>query len=195
MASRRYSRDDRKKKFEKNKILIVCGGNTEKIYFENHRANLKNIKVIPHKEDSDPMNIVNKAIKLREKDDYIEVWCVFDRDEFDRFDEAISFAKKKNIRCAFSNESFEVWYLLHYKYFENYKNRRDCIKELEKQLGKKYDKVDKGIYDVLESRLDIAIQNAKKSHQIFMSKGGNPSTWCSCTTVYQLIETLNKWKQ
>ncbi|WP_455542939.1 hypothetical protein [Intestinibacter sp.] len=42
--------------------------------------------------------------------------------------------------------------------------------------------------------MDKAIQHAKKAHQIHMSQEGVPSTWCSCTTVYQLMEELNKWK-
>ncbi len=49
-------------------------------------------------------------------------------------------------------------------------------------------------YFILKSRMDKAIQHAKKAHQIHMSQEGVPSTWCSCTTVYQLMEELNKWK-
>ncbi|MEG0857328.1 MAG: hypothetical protein RSG52_12715 [Terrisporobacter sp.] len=40
-----------------------------------------------------------------------------------------------------------------------------------------------------------AIENAKKAHQRYMVKGGFPSAWCSCTTVYQLMEELNRWKK
>ena len=195
MASKRYSRNNRKKKTINNKILIVCGGKTEKIYFEKHRSNLADIKVVPCLHNESPLRVVNRAIKEKDNDDYIQCWCVFDKDEFTDFDDAIIKAKSNNIRCAFSNEAFEVWYLLHYKYFYNHKDRKNCIIELEKELGQKYDKVNEKIYDILKGKMSKAIENAKKAHQIYMADGGKPSTWCSCTTVYELMEELNKWKK
>ncbi len=195
MGSKRYGRNNRKTKSINNKILIVCGGKTEKIYFEKHRSSLAKIKLVPCLYDESPLRVVNRAIKEKIVDDYIQVWCVFDKDEFKDFDEAIVKAKKNDIRCAFSNEAFEVWYLLHYKYFDNHKGRSKCIKELEKELGLKYDKVDKEIYDILKGKMDKAIQNAKRAHQEYMYKGGLPSTWCSCTTVYELMDELKKWKK
>lgn len=195
MASKRYGRSNRKSRTIENEILIVCGGKTEKLYFEQHRASLAEIKVVAKQENHNPTRVVEYAIKEKQAKKYIQVWCVFDKDDFPDFDSAISLAKRNDIRCAFSNEAFEVWYLLHYKYFDNHKDRIKCIKELEKETGLKYDKVDKEIYNVLKSRMNKAIENAKKAHQIHMSQGGLPSTWCSCTTVYQLMEELNRWKK
>lgn len=195
MASKRYSRHNRKSKEVQNKILIVCGGKTEKIYFEKHRANLADIKIVPCLHDESPLRVVDRAIKEKNKDNYIQVWCVFDKDDFQDFDEAIFKARNNCIKCAFSNEAFEVWYLLHYKYFDNHKDRTKCIKELERELGIKYSKVDKEIYDILKSKMDKAIQNAKKAHQRYMAQGGVPSKWCSCTTVYELINELRRWKK
>ena len=184
MSSRRYGRNNRKTKSINNKILIVCGGKTEKIYFENHRSNLADVKIVPCLHNENPLRVVNRAINEKIKDNYIQVWCVFDKDDFKDFDDAIFKARKNNIRCAFSNESFD-----------NYKDRTKCIRELEEELGLKYDKVDEQIYGILKSKMDIAIQNAKKAHQRHMAQGGFPSTWCSCTTVYELMDELKKWKK
>lgn len=192
---KRYSRKNRKNKSINNKILIVCGGKTEKIYFEKHRSSLADIKIVPCIHNESPLRVVNRAIKAKSEDNYIQVWCVFDKDDFKDFDEAIFKASKTNIRCAFSNEAFEVWYLLHYKYFDNYKDRDKCIKELERELGVKYDKVNEEIYDILKNKMDKAIQNAKRIHQNYMAQGGLPSKWCSCTTVYELMDELKKWKK
>lgn len=195
MASKRYGRNNRKTKSINNKILIVCGGKTEKIYFEKHKSSLADIKIVPCLHNESPLRVVNRAIKEKKEDNYIQVWCVFDKDDFKDFDEAIFKAKKNDIRCAFSNESFEVWFLLHYKYFDNYKDRTKCIKELESELGLKYDKVDEKIYDILKNKMDKAIQNAKIAHQRYMVQGGSPSNWCSCTTVYELMNELKQWKK
>lgn len=191
----RYSRTGRKKREIRNKILIICGGKTEKIYFEQHRANLARVTVKADKHDESPSRIVNRAIKEKKNKEYIQIWCVFDKDDFNDFDEAIDLAEKNEIRYAFSNEAFELWFLLHFKYIECYKNRKKCIEELEKELGIDYDKVDEKIYGLLEGKMSQAVLNAKKAHQRHMADSGKQSNWSSCTTVYLLIEELNRWKK
>ena len=47
---------------------------------------------------------------------YSQVWVVFDKDDFDDFDEAVALAEKYGFKVAWSNQSFEYWLYLHFNY-------------------------------------------------------------------------------
>ena len=102
----------------RDRVLIMCGGETEKIYLNyyknKNKRNLQNIsiKIVTHKK-SNPMAVVQEA--LIQKSDYDEVWAVFDKDDFSDFDEAITLALHNEINCAFSNEAIEYWFFLHFE--------------------------------------------------------------------------------
>lgn len=44
-----------------------------------------------------------------------KTWVVFDKDDFDDFDEAVRDAQTRGYGLAMSNECFELWYLLHFR--------------------------------------------------------------------------------
>ena len=65
-------------------------------------------------------DLVNYAIKINAlaANRYGNVWVVFDKDDFsdDQFNNAISLAERNGIHTAWSNESIELWFLLHFNY-------------------------------------------------------------------------------
>ena len=71
----------------RNKVLIMCSGETEEIYFSHfkntYKRDLQNIsiKVLSYKK-SNPMAVAKAA--LAQKNDYEEVWAVFDKVEFNK---------------------------------------------------------------------------------------------------------------
>lgn len=191
----KYKRGTREQKIQNNTILIVCGGKTEELYFKKFRADLGKIVVKPILNSESPKRIVERTIKEKNKAIYIQTWAVFDKDDFLDFDEAIQLARKNNINVAFSNQAFELWFLLHFKYIEHNMHRNKYQAEIEKFTGKSYSKVNEYMYDTLKSRMDDAISNAKKVHQKHNLEGNSPSNWESCTTVYTLVEQLNRWRK
>jgi RloB-like protein len=103
------------KRSVRRKILIVCeGAKTEPEYFNGFRV-AKDVCEIQGI-GANTLSLVNEAKKIKEKGDYSEVWCVFDRDSFPRKNivAAITRANFLGFKCAFSNESFELWYILHF---------------------------------------------------------------------------------
>lgn len=100
---------------EKPSILIVCEGkNTEPSYFNQFR--LSSAKVKPVGVGYNTISLVNRAIYLSEQDTYDQVWCVFDKDDFNEndFNKAIQIAQTNNFGVAYSNQSFEYWFILHF---------------------------------------------------------------------------------
>ncbi|WP_270942800.1 RloB family protein [Romboutsia lituseburensis] len=191
----KYKRGKRETKIQNNTILIVCGGKTEELYFKKFRSDLGKIVVKPILNNESPKRIVERAIKEKNEASYIQVWVVFDKDDFNDFDEAIQLANRNNINVAFSNQAFELWFLLHYKYIAHNMHRNKYEIEIEKFTGKSYSKTNEQMYDILRYKMDDAISNAKKGHQKHKLESIKPSDWESCTTVYTLVEQLNRWKK
>jgi len=88
-------------KDEKQKILIVCEGkNTEPSYFKKFKLSTATIKVVG--EGYNTLSLVNRAIQLSKKEDYDQVWCVFDKDDFSNknFNSAIFKAEEIGFKVA-----------------------------------------------------------------------------------------------
>lgn len=55
---------------------------------------------------------------------------MFDKDDFDDFDEAIALGKRKGFHIAWSNQSFEYWIYLHFYYSDAALHRDMWIEKL-----------------------------------------------------------------
>lgn len=185
------------------KILIVCEGDkTEPKYFESFKDN--DIFVIDMDTDGGKINtiqVVDKAIELRDKNSlhpYDRVWAVFDKDDFPakNFNAAIEKAQGENIGCAWSNESFELWYLLHFYDVSSAITREDYISKLNEKIRKKikdfkYEKNNPQMRSILsqcEGSENKAIKFAKS--QVKQHEGTNYANHNPVTMVYKLVEQL-----
>lgn len=138
-------------------FIIFCEDEiSEPIYFKYFETS--SIKVNPIKNQKSKFANVKKAISYCEsnglmviKDGLLslqsentQVWCVYDRDveeTIDKiqlgnidFDEAIETAIAKGFKVAWSNDSFELWILLHFENIDAsnvlYKNRESYYERL-----------------------------------------------------------------
>ena len=177
----------------RQKFLIVCEGKrTEPNYFTSFRVR-KDVKVQVIGEGYNTLSLVERAIELEREGKYDQAWVVFDRDDFpaQHFNEAISLAERNGIGVAYSNQAFEIWYLLHFNYHDVATSRRLYKQMLTKRLGFEYQKNDPDMYTHLQMKQADAIRNAKKLLQTYTSpkpERDNPST-----TVHRLVEALNKF--
>lgn len=118
------------------KILIVCEGEqTEPNYFRSFRVASRVCDV--RGTGCNTVSLVNDAIRLNGEGSYREVWCVFDKDSFTAAHVANAFqlAKQNKFHIAFSNECFELWYLLHFQYLDTGIDRTRYAQLLRKKLG------------------------------------------------------------
>ncbi|TEH59571.1 RloB family protein [Pseudomonas aeruginosa] len=176
----------------KKKVLIVCeGARTEPNYFKSFRV-YKDCHIVGS--GSNTLSVVKEAIRLKKENSYSEAWCVFDRDSFpaSRVKAALNLAERNNIKCAFSNESFELWYVLHFEYLDTQITRADYCKKLTNLLGKKYEKNNASIYEEILDRQDQALKFAKKLEKKILPNGACPANSYPYTTAYKIVERLNK---
>lgn len=143
------------------------------------------------------------AIELRDKSSqkYDRVWAVFDRDSFksNSFNSAIFKARSNNICCAWSNEAFELWYLLHFHNRvtamtrDEYKNAiEEAVNEKIGKKGKfKYEKNSPNMYNILEKygRQDLAIKWASDLNSKIV--GERFAEFNPITQVLKLVEELS----
>ncbi len=193
---------------ERPTILIVCEGeNTEPSYFKQFR--LVTLKIRVEGLGTNTLDLVNRAIELRNSSDFDQIWAVFDKDSFSAasFNGAIQKARSNGIYVAYSNQSFEYWLLLHLIDHQggglHRRNYNDEINRRIKPLGLEYDVngskiIEEDFYNYLMSidptrnirRVDIAIQRA--NHVLEYHKDNTPSDSESSTTVHHLVEVLLK---
>lgn len=182
---------------ERPRILIVCEGEkTEPNYFKGFRLTNVRLEIDPAK--SQHYSAVQHTIDiLKTDDDYEEVWCVFDRDkhisnpgDLALFNSAMDLARRNKINVAYSNDAFELWYLLHFNYYDMQLSRADYIVKLNELISEGYKKNDTAMYSKLEDKMSVAIRNAKKLYNA--SDKTNPGNADPSTTVFILVEKLNK---
>jgi len=184
-------------------FLIVCEGEkTEPNYFKALRRRLprETVKVEIQGEGANTLSLIERVTSKREKIerssgipiDY--TWVVFDRDSFpaDHFDNAIHKGNAYNVDAAWSNEAFELWYLLHFQERITAMSRTEFESVLTKHLGETYLKNDTQMYEKLEEKGDqgAAISRAERlrtQHTIVPPSRANP-----CTHVDRLVAQLNR---
>jgi hypothetical protein len=173
-------------------VLIVCeGARTEPDYFESFRLS-KVVKTVGT--GTNTLSLVREAVMLSQDKGYDEVWCVFDRESFPRANVTAAFKlmKQEKFKAAFSNEAFALWYVLHFQYLDTENTRAQYCEMLSRAMGRKYEKNNPGMYDLLLDRQDKAIQYAKKLDKLMPLTAGNEADCKPTTSVYKLVERLNQ---
>lgn len=190
-------------------VLIVCEGEkTEPNYLEGLRAYLQlstaNIKLMGV--GADPLSLVNYALKEFNKNkDYDRVYCVFDKDQHPRYQDALSKinssrARKINsipIHAITSVPCFEYWLLLHFvdsaKPYARAGNKSagDQLCADIKVHIPQYSKGHQDIFNITKKNLQVAVDRAKKiDGQQEKNRTDNPTT-----KMYQLVEYLMSVKK
>lgn len=173
------------------RFLIVCEGEkTEPYYFDDLRGRIPGkVKGL----GESPVRVVKHTIKLMKENDYEQVWCVFDRDVFpeENFNKALRLAEKHGIKVAYSNQAFELWYVLHFKYHDAPTHRHLYIERLTKLMREPYEKNLRDMYERLEDQQEMAIRNAERLLKTYDPP--NPARDNPSTTVHLLVQELNRF--
>ncbi|MBK8492787.1 MAG: RloB domain-containing protein [Saprospirales bacterium] len=189
-------------------ILIVCeGAKTEPSYFRQFRLTSATIKAVG--EGYNTLSLVSRAEELMQQDEYDQVWCVFDKDDFaeEDFNNAIAKAEAKGMQVAYSNQAFEYWIILH---LENHQggamDRSQYVGKINDYLSKMGESFDADskeitaeIFSILQGldpqsgsvRRDLAILRAKINFDRF--DHSSPAKEESSTAVFLLVEEILKY--
>ncbi len=149
------------------RFLIVCEGEqTEPNYFQalvkDRYSEVRDENIVG--EGRSTCALVKRTLQIKEELEgkrqlpFDRIWVVFDKDDFNDFNEAIKLAETYSFNCAWTNEAFELWYFLHFQYLDTGINRHDYIEKLQNEIRKhpgfdnyKYEKNDTSVYKVLNT--------------------------------------------
>ena len=218
---------DRKKNIRDKvlSVIIACEDESSApTYFKmivkrlkDNRAITQDSLVISDHKHNTPMGVLSDLLNHKKDDktykDFEHRWIVIDRDiarvnggghPKDDFLTALSEAKSKRVEVAYSNDCFEIWYLLHFVYRDTAISRDDVIKEVIKKLKDKnfatFSKLNKEniktkemtelIFNELLELQKTAIKNAKKLLENYADLH-NPELDNPSTRVFELVEILS----
>jgi len=189
--------------------LIVCEGEkTEPNYFESIRKILPKemvTRVTIEGTGRNTLSLIDYAKQEIEKrkqaggPPYYHIWLVFDRDSFDAddFDNAIRCIEQKSSasetwNAAWSNEAFELWYILHYRTQTGGALSRKAYQDiLESDMGRPYKKNALDMFDLIRDRTQQAIRRAETARKLLADQpfhNQNPAT-----TVHRLVNQLLRY--
>lgn len=197
----------RRAKANLNFSIFCEGKNTEPYYFSAFRLKNASIEVLGLGMSKVKLvEEVHSKVSLMSKDKERQVWIVFDYDfnvqqekniQRDDFNKAIGLCRRYGYFPAYSNDSFELWFLLHYDILEAPTGRQEYYRRLSAFWKIDYEREGKSvsfcriIYSKLLERQAEALKNAKK---LFGRCNDQlPSEQNPCTTVFQLVEELNRF--
>lgn len=198
-----------------NSYLIVTEGKkTEPNYFKGLRrliaektGGMVNVVELPsidiHGEGSSTGKLIEVTEQLvkEAKVLYQNIWVIFDKDDFEDFDQAIEEGLNKGYHVAWSNQAFEYWLYLHFDYSDSALHRDMWNDKLDKIFRKYglgngfYQKNYEDIYNMvnINDGVNTAIRNAKRRMADFNSDKAKPSEFDPGTTVYKLVEELKRY--
>ena len=174
----------------KRRSTLLCEGrNTEPEYFKAVKLECAGalIEIKTRGGVGVPVSIADAAIKLAESlglakrgrkknsfEEKDEVWAVFDRDEHDRFSEAVDRCEAHGVRVARSNPCFELWLILHEADYDKPGNRKEVQRKLQ-QLRPEYDRRGRKVPDCRE--MVARVEEAEKRAEVLLARReeeGNP---------------------
>lgn len=198
-----------------NSFLIVTEGErTEPLYLKGIQKLIENkiggridvvempmINIVGQGASTEQLIEITEQLVKEAKVIYQNIWVVFDKDDFENFDQAIADGKAKGYHIAWSNQSFEYWLYLHFNYSDAALHRNDWKDKLDVifkklNLGEgTYRKNYENIYELVDiyDGVNTAIKNAKRRMAEFDSNKCKPSEFNPGTTMYLLMEQLKEY--
>ena len=189
-------------------FLILCEGErTEPYYFNAFRLATATVRALPVT-PGNALAVVRAAVKRRTAEadkgkEYDHYWVVFDKDATpnNTFNKAIAIAQDNGFRVAYSNQAFELWFLLHFDYVSGPLHRDQYADRLTARLGfpyRKHEDTARLMFNALYDRQSFAIENARQLDDQHANEMGqalrNPAAEESSTTVHELVEKLREFR-
>jgi hypothetical protein len=213
-------------------IIIACEDSVSSpAYFQmiidkliaDKKITPNSVVIVPHDGHTNPTGVLNNLKQYNKNGltykEYEHKWIIIDRDKEYRggghtkedFNDALSKAKNRrkdlHIDVAYSNDSFELWYLLHFDYRDTPIMRDEIIEKVIERLKEiephkfsrltqeniKQKNYTKHIFDTLLQYQSNAIDNATNLLASY-GQSHNPENDNPSTTVHELVILLNNLK-
>lgn len=190
-------------------LIVTEGTKTEPEYFRAIRDIINSqykdrVQLDIYGEGENTLNLFDRAQKHvnNSPNIYKHVWIVYDTDDFpsDHINKTAQLCEncsndETTYHAIWSNQCIELWFLLHFSYFQSDIHRQEYWEKLSKSMSLyglgTYTKGRSDMYMVLRPYLEIAIQNAKRLDEV--NKGRKPSAAAPGTKMHEMLQTLKPY--
>ena len=202
-------RSGKKKRVYLDYNLIVSEGTkTEPYYFNALKARINSkesnrVQVDIKGTGLNTIGLLEYAKKLvaNNANGYRHVWLVYDKDDFpeDHFNQMVEACKTINkdseteYHAIWSNQCMELWFLLHYSFFQSDLHRSEYYPKLSAVFEKsgEYKKNREDIFDLLYPKLGDAIMNAERLEE--ENRGRTPSESAPGTMMHIMMKKFKPY--
>ena len=179
------------------RLLILCEDTkSSRLYLQRFPFDPNQVQIECIGTGMSTDTLMEEAIHRKEKAEnakapYEAIWVVFDKDDFplQNFNRAFDLARSHpTIHACWSNECFELWYLLHFCLRNTGIGRNEIWREISRYLPQPYDKASDEVFDQLQSKIEDAMRYATRlafENAAMGQPRRNPSTY-----VHKLIKAL-----
>lgn len=190
-------------------LIVTEGTATEPQYFEAirdiiNRQYKDKIQIDIYGEGDNTLSLLDKAINRvkNNPNGYKHVWIVYDTDDFpsvhiNKTNEACVnlSTEETQYHAIWSNQCIELWFLLHFGFFQSDIHRNEYWPKLSKWLKSigqgEYSKGRNDIFQILWPFMDFAIANAERLD--ILNEGKTPASSAPGTKVHELIKHLRAY--
>lgn len=182
-------------------ILIISEGReTEPNYFRKFKCRNKGVQIkTPRNSRTDPISLIRFAEKKGKEysikyENGDRIYCIYDvnGNSDEQLEKAEEIASRKGMNVCLSNPCFELWFLLHYTYYNSFCCCSDLLNKLKTYIPN-YEKNMKNMYAVLEEKQCDALDRAKRLAE-YHAKSGNRSSIRKTnplTSVHEVVDYIN----
>lgn len=202
-------RDKPRKIHPEYHLIITEGTKTEPLYFQRIKEIInqkypEHIQMTIIGQGDNTVNLFDQAKRIVNDDPngYKHVWIVYDTDDFPAEDInkvpelcRNSSTEDCHYHAIWSNQCIELWYLLHYSFFQSDIHRKAYSPKLSAHLQNegcgKYQKNRADMFDILRPHLPTAIRNAERLDEL--NAGKTPAESAPGTKVYEFLEKIKTY--
>ena len=188
-------------------LIVTEGTKTEPNYFLglktaiNGNDGLEKVHLDISGEGMNTTGLMARAKELvrNSGNTYQHVWVIYDKDDFpaENFNSVVNLCKTATdesgetvYHAIWSNQCVELWFLLHFSYFQSNISRHEYYPKLSKYLNHEgcgnYTKNRTDIFSILLPKLLFAIKNAEKLAN--SNKGKSPSLSAPGTQLHIMMK-------
>ena len=187
-------------------LIVTEGTKTEPLYFKRITEIINEkfhdrIQLEISGEGKNTISLFEEAKRIADSsiNGYKHIWIVYDTDDFsaENIDQVEVLCNQatsdgREFHALWSNQCIELWFLLHFSFFQSDLHRSEYFPKLSSCLNQisagKYEKNRTDIFDVLRPYISDAIRNAKKLEEVNLGK--LPSASAPGTKLYEFLEMI-----
>ena len=181
------------------RIVVFTEGEKTEVSYITHwaRSNRRRVNLTVRDHHGVPWSLVEKAVaEIREErgsrpraQTGTEYWCVFDRDDHNRFSESIQRAEGNGIHVAVSNPCIELWFILHFQDQTGHIESRAAQRESARLLRWNRKALPFEVLEKLQHRFEDAKRRARMLNEKHSGDGREPRSNPS-SDIWRLVDRI-----